>query len=90
LIFTDGPLLGHGSRIRRARSARLRGVNSGNTNTSQDQKLLFHHFDDASSCTSSDSGLVNLAFMHDQSRIMGALESFRDIKGTESGENIVC
>lgn len=90
MFFTDGPLLGHGSRIRRARSARLRSANSGNTSASQEPKHLFHHFDDVSSCTSSDSGLVNPAFAHDLSRTMGAAESFGNMQCTESGDNIVC
>ncbi|PNF32727.1 hypothetical protein B7P43_G11586 [Cryptotermes secundus] len=84
----EGPLLGHGSRIRRARSARLRSANSGNTSASQDQKHLFHHFDDVSSCTSSDSGLVNPTFAHDLSRNMRAAESFGNMQCTESGDKI--
>nr|QEQ91636.1 inactive [Periplaneta americana] len=82
----DGPLLGRGSRIRRARSARLRSANSGGrTSVSQDQQHLFQHLDDGSSSTSSDSGLVNPAFIQDQSRPLTTTGILRNILPTENG-----
>jgi hypothetical protein len=89
LLLTDGPLLGHGSRVRRARSSRLRTANSGRTSTSIDQQYLFQHLDDASSYTSSDSGNINPAFMQDQASHMTATRSFRHTQPTENGSNIV-
>jgi len=90
LLLTDGPLLGRGSRVRRARSSRLHTANSGRTSTSLDQQYLFQHLDDASSYTSSDSGHVNPAFVQDQASHMTATRSFRHTRSTENGSNVVC
>jgi len=90
LLLTDGPLLGRGSRVRRARSSRLNTANSGRTSTSLDQQYLFQHLDDASSYTSSDSGHVNPAFVQDQASHTTATRSFRHTCSTENGNNVVC
>ncbi|CAG2054414.1 unnamed protein product [Timema podura] len=58
--FGEGPLLGRGSRIRRARSARQ---SRGNTRDPDNDRLLFCHYKQSSSNTSSDSGMVNPAFV---------------------------
>jgi len=84
----DGPLLGRGSRVRRARSSRLHTANSGRTSTSLDQQYLFQHLDDASSYTSSDSGHVNPAFVQDQASHMTATRSFRHARSNENGSNV--
>ena len=90
LLLVDGPLLGRGSRIRRARSSRLHTANSGRTSTSLDQQYLFQHLDDASSYTSSDSGHVNPGFVEDQASHMTATRSFRCTLPTKNGINVVC
>ncbi|XP_068082114.1 transient receptor potential cation channel subfamily V member 4 [Anabrus simplex] len=54
----DGPLLGRGSQLRRAR---FRSANS--SKTAVERRQLFQHYGDSSSTTSSDIGIVNPAFV---------------------------
>ncbi|PSN51083.1 hypothetical protein C0J52_01503, partial [Blattella germanica] len=79
----DGPLLGHGSRIRRARSARIRNASSGKASANQDKQLLFHHYDDSSN-SSSDGGVVNPAYVRHQTRPVTVSAAFRADSGTSA------